>query len=791
VADPAPSADPGDAGDAGAVHVVGLLGGAPVGDGARAALAGAAVVIGGDEQLAAAAPWLAPGARRVPLGPGLAGLASLGAGAGACVLASGDPGFFGIVRAVRARVATDRLRVHPAPSSVALAFARLGRAWDGAVVVSAHARALDAVVPAVRAAAVAAVLTSPDNPPEALGRALVADGCGRRRVSVCSRLAEPGEQVTTTDLDGLASGTWEARSVVVLDAPGPAGDGGRPAVWGRDTAAFAHRASMITKPEVRAAALGRLALPATGVLWDLGAGSGSVAVEAALAAPGLRVIAVERRPDDAARVRANAAALDAPVEVVEGDARDVIAGLPRPDRVFVGGGGLAVLDAARAALAPGGRIVATFAAADRAAEAFRRLGHLVQIGVDRAEALPDGGVRLVADNPVFLAWGDAPRGVVVGVGCSTAATAAEARALIGEALDGLGLDLAAVDEVATIDRRVDHPAVAGLGPPVRGFTADDLAAVTVPRPSAVVEAAVGTPSVAEAAALLAAGPGARLAVAKRAGATVTVAVALASPAPGAAGTRPAGHLAVVGLGPGDARHRTPAAVEAVRAADTVVGYGPYVDRCADLLRPQQRVVRSAMGDEAARAAEGVRRAAGGERVALVTGGDPGVFAMASVTLELTAELAPDLAVTVVPGVTAGHAAAALAGAPLAGDHAVISLSDLLTPWAAIEARLRAVAAADLAVALYNPRSRGRSDHLDRARAVLAEHRPDDTPVVVVTNAARAGEVVTVTTLAGLDAGPVDMSTIVIVGSSATGVLGGRVVTRRHHPRPATGAGARP
>jgi precorrin-3B C17-methyltransferase/precorrin-6y C5,15-methyltransferase (decarboxylating) CbiE subunit/precorrin-6Y C5,15-methyltransferase (decarboxylating) CbiT subunit len=770
------------------VHVVGLLGGAPVGSEATAVLAGAATVIGGAEQLAAAEPWLPAGAERVPLGSGLAGLDALTATATGtvCVLASGDPGFFGIVRALGARVATDRLRVHPAPSSVALAFARLGLGWDDAVVVSAHARALDAVTPAVRRAPTAAVLTSPDNPPEALGKALIADGCGPRRVWVCSHLAEPGEQVTATDLDGLAAGTFAARSVVVVQAPAaPARV--RPTTWGRDTAAFAHRASMITKPEVRAAVLGRLDLPATGVLWDVGAGSGSVAVEAALAAPGLRVIAVERRPDDAARVRSNAAGLGALVEVVEGDARDMIAELPRPDRVFVGGGGLDVLAAAHAALAPTGRLVATFAAADRAAEAYRRLGHLVQIGVDRAETLPDGGVRFVADNPVFLAWGDAPRPrLVLGVGCSSMATGEESARLVAEALGELGLTVGEVDRVATIDRRADHPAVTGLGADVVTFTAEQLAGVPVPSPSPVVERAVGTPSVAEAAALLAAGPGAELLRAKHAGPTVTVAVARRdTPASGRAERSHdrQGHLAVVGLGPGDARHRTPAAVEALRAAEVVIGFGPYVDQCAELVRPDQRVIRSAMGDEAARATDAIRRAAAGERVVLVSSGDPGVFAMASVTLELAAELAPDLTVTVVPGVTAGQASAALAGAPLAHDHAVISLSDRLTPWGAIEARLRAAAASDLAVALYNPRSRQRADHLDRARAILLEHRSPDTPVVVATNTARAGEAVATTTLAGLDTALVDMNTIVIVGSSATAVIGDRVVTRRHHPRP--------
>ena len=341
--------------------------------------------------------------------------ASASADAGpACVLASGDPGFFGIVRALAARVGNDRLVVHPAPSSVALAFARLGLPWDDAVVRSCHTGGAARVAAEVAGAGVAAVLTGPDAPPEALGAALVALGAHHRLVVVATRLGEAGEQVVRcTDLADLAAGRFDHRSVVVLahqTAPKVrGGHGGRPH-GGRAVAEFAHRASMITKPEVRSVVLGKLALPERGVLWDVGAGSGSVAVEAALAAPGLRVIAVERNPDDAERVVANAAALGALVEVVEGEAPAVLDGLPRPDRVFVGGGGVDVLAACLDALAPGGRLVATFAAVDRAVAAHRLLGNLVQVGVDRAEVLPDGGIRFAADNPVFVAWGDKPSG---------------------------------------------------------------------------------------------------------------------------------------------------------------------------------------------------------------------------------------------------------------------------------------------------------------------------------------------------------------------------------------------
>lgn len=261
-------------------------------------------------------------------------------------------------------------------------------------------------------------------------------------------------------------------------------------------------------------------------------------------------------------------------------------------------------------------------------------------------------------------------------------------------------------EVATIDRRLDHPAVTGLGLPVRGYAADELAAVEVPNPSRLVADAVGTPSVCEAAALLAAGEDAELVVPKRTSTTATVAVARRR--------RPRGCLSLVGLGPGGPLLRTPAAAIAVRRAEVVIGYGPYLDQCADLLSPAQEIVRSPIGDEVVRAKQSLTWAAGGRSVAMVCSGDAGVYAMASVILEEAATVASDVEVTVVPGVTAALAAAAVLGAPLGHDHVTISLSDLLTPWAAIERRLRAAAESDLVVALYNPRSKGRTWQLDAA-----------------------------------------------------------------------------
>jgi cobalt-precorrin 5A hydrolase / precorrin-3B C17-methyltransferase len=363
-----------------------------------------------------------------------------------------------------------------------------------------------------------------------------------------------------------------------------------------------------------------------------------------------------------------------------------------------------------------------------------------------------------------------PPSLVAGVGCSTGAEAGEVQALLAEVLAEAGLAAPSIGVVATIDRRSAHPAVTGLGVPVRAFPAPTLAAVAVPNPSRVVGDAVGTPSVAEAAALLAAGPDASLVVAKRTSAAATVAVARRA--------RPHGALVLVGLGPGDPAHRTPAAAAAVRAAEVVTGYSPYVDQAADLLGPGQVVERHPIGREEDRARGALAHAAAGRRVALVCSGDAGVYAMASIALEVAPEVAPDIEITVVPGVTAGLAAAALLGAPLGHDHAVVSLSDLLTSWDVIEHRVRAAAEADLVVTLYNPRSAGRTWQLEAALDILRRHRPPETPVGVVTDAYRRGQRVTWTTLSAVDADSVGMTTCVVVGASSTRLAGGRMVTPR-------------
>lgn len=239
-----------------------------------------------------------------------------------------------------------------------------------------------------------------------------------------------------------------------------------------------------------------------------------------------------------------------------------------------------------------------------------------------------------------------------------------------------------------------------------------------------------------------------------------------------------GTLWIVGLGPGGPEHRTAAAARAVRDADVVVGYGPYVDQAGDLLRDRHEVVRGAMGEEAARADEALARAAAGARVALVSSGDAGVYGMAARTLARVAELPNPPRVEVVPGVTAALAAAARLGAPFADDFATLSLSDLHTPWETVERRLTALASSGIALALYNPRSRTRTEPLDRALAILRTARSPETPVALVHDVAREGEAIERTTLRTIDPAGVTMRTLLVVAGESARAAGPWIVAVR-------------
>jgi cobalt-precorrin 5A hydrolase/precorrin-3B C17-methyltransferase len=366
-----------------------------------------------------------------------------------------------------------------------------------------------------------------------------------------------------------------------------------------------------------------------------------------------------------------------------------------------------------------------------------------------------------------------PADLVVGIGCERGVAVEEVLALL-DRLPEFGLDPAAVAALASLDLKADEEALvriaADRGLPLVTHPAGLLSTQDVPTPSEVVSAEVGTPSVAEASALVTArqrtGGEPDLVVSKQKQGRVTLAVARA---------RYRGRLAVVGLGPGAADLRSPRAEAELRRASEVVGLDQYVDQIRHLLRPGTRVHATGLGSEEARARSAVDLAREGRAVALIGSGDAGVYAMASPALE---HAGTDVEVVGVPGITAALASAAVLGAPLGHDHAMISLSDLHTPWPAIERRVRAAAEADLVVCFYNPRSKGRDWQLGAALDLIRKHRPDGTPVAAVRQASRPDESVHIAPIADFDPAVVDMYTTVVVGASTTRLVGGRMVTPR-------------
>ncbi|MGE5517686.1 MAG: precorrin-3B C(17)-methyltransferase [Bacteroidota bacterium] len=378
-----------------------------------------------------------------------------------------------------------------------------------------------------------------------------------------------------------------------------------------------------------------------------------------------------------------------------------------------------------------------------------------------------------------------PPVLALGVGCDRGCPPEELAALVRDTLEAEALAPGAIACVASIDLKMDEPAVhelaKSLGVPVRFFTAAELAeqAPRLQNPSEVVLKETGCPGVSEGAALAAAGADAALVVPKLKTKRATVAIARA-----AVGIDPAaighgrGKLFVVGIGPGTPYWRTPEATAAIAASTDLVGYGLYLDLLGEATAGKARH-ESNLGAEADRARMALDLAGQGKTVSLVCSGDAGIYALATLVFELidrekkTEWLRTE--VQVVPGVSALQAAAARAGAPVNHDFCTISLSDLLTPWETIEKRLKAAAEADFVVCFYNPVSQRRRDQLARARDILLTGRPAETPVILARQLGRPEENVRIVTLGELTPDHADMLTLVMVGSSESRrlALGGR------------------
>ena len=361
---------------------------------ARGLVSGADIVFGGARHLALAARIIRGEARPWP-SPFSRGVEEVleARGRKVCVLASGDPFFYGVGSVLANHVSPDETLVVPAASSFSLAAARLGWALPDIALVSLHGRALDRIRPHLHQAARVLALTSDSEGPEALARLLAETGFGESRLIVLEALGGAKERIRTTTAARFDLGDVAELNVVgveVVAAPGARTIAYTP---GLADDLFEHD-GQITKREIRAVTLSSLAPQRGELLWDIGAGSGSVAIEWMLAHPSLRAIAIEARADRADRIRRNAAAFGVPeLEVVEGHAPEALAGLATPDAVFVGGGASepGVLDAAIAALKPGGRLVANAVTLETEALLIARQatlgGTLTRIAISRADSV--------------------------------------------------------------------------------------------------------------------------------------------------------------------------------------------------------------------------------------------------------------------------------------------------------------------------------------------------------------------------------------------------------------------
>ncbi len=373
-----------------------------------------------------------------------------------------------------------------------------------------------------------------------------------------------------------------------------------------------------------------------------------------------------------------------------------------------------------------------------------------------------------------------PQTHVVGVGCERGVATVEVIALISDTLAAQNIAPETLAALATIDIKEDETALreaaAHFGVPLRLFTADELEAETprVTEPSDYVFATVGCYSVSEAAALASVGTNGDLAVPKTKSARATCAIARSPQIIDADMVgRAAGHLSIVGIGPGRADWRAPEATSAIACATDLVGYRLYLDLLGGLTECKIRH-DFGLGEETDRVAHALNLATEGKQVALVSSGDAGIYAMASLAFELIDQGGNDawkrLAIDVVPGISALQAAAARSGAPLGHDFCAISLSDLMTPWEVIENRLVKAGDGDFVIALYNPVSKRRRDQFGIAKDILLKSRPGGVPVLLARNLGREDETLTLTTLNEVHADMIDMLTVVIIGSSETRVI---------------------
>ncbi|KAF0144927.1 MAG: cobalt-precorrin 5A hydrolase / precorrin-3B C17-methyltransferase [Nitrospirae bacterium] len=420
--------------------------------------------------------------------------------------------------------------------------------------------------------------------------------------------------------------------------------------------------------------------------------------------------------------------------------------------------------------------------------------------------LPPRAGRRGDKSQIFLR----PQNLMVGIGCNSGTAADEIEDAVKGALSKNRLSFLSVQSVATIDKKGAEPGLLSFAGKynlkINTFTPDELNSVSDVEKSEAAFKATGANAVAEPAAMLASGAG-KLLVRKQKIGNVTVSVAEQR---AKSKEQRQGKLYIVGTGPGTIKHITPYAQNVIKESDIIVGYGTYLDLIKELTRGKE-VISTGMTKEIDRCQKAVGLAMSGRTVSVISGGDPGIYAMAGLVFEILRAAEQQLHgesvnrligksqkqsscspihpfthspihVEVIPGISALNACAARLGAPLMHDFAAISLSDRLTPWKLIEERLESAAKTDFVIVLYNPKSMGRPEHINKAREIILKHRAPETPVGIVRAAMRENESIVVTNLRDMLNYDIDMQTTVIIGNSRTFVWDNRMITPRGYEK---------
>jgi len=384
--------------------------------------------------------------------------------------------------------------------------------------------------------------------------------------------------------------------------------------------------------------------------------------------------------------------------------------------------------------------------------------------------------QLTADVQLYLR----PKNLVIGIGCNSATSEIEIENAVRKTLEEHNLSFPSIHSIATIDIKINESGLRSfaqrydLG--MNTFSPDELNTVQGIQKSEAVHKATGANAVAEPAAILASVAD-TLIVPKQKIGNVTVAVAELRK------EKRQARLYIVGTGPGSIEHITPYAQKVIKRSDVIVGYGTYIDLIQELIKDKE-VVCTGMTQEIERCKKAVEYAISGKIVSLISGGDPGIYGMAGLVFEILRTQTQEnknlseINIEVIPGVSALNACAARLGAPLMHDFAVISLSDRLTPWKLIEKRLEAASISDFIIVLYNPRSIGRQEHINKAKNIILKYRYPETPVGIVKAAMRDNEEIVVTNLKDMLDHDIDMQATVIIGNSQTFTWNNWMITPR-------------